>query len=220
MTWTGFYLGANGGFGWGQPACQFLSELHAGRRDWPLVRTMSACTARSSWLWRHAPTFSETQCGWRMAGIQGGYNWQLGRSFVIGVEADYDWGKVDGSGFSSFLFIPQGTLEDPRSAIVVTEKHQGIGDGSRTVRMASATRPHALCHRRLCLRTRQRNREHLPAGRGQLCWRPVCIPLFRRCVMSFRRIRRERQPDLPRAPARSSPFRITSASGLNIFMSA
>lgn len=86
QTWTGFYLGANTGVGWGDvssinqpvdPASQFFflsafSDFAPGSFD-----------------------TSFDQKGW-LGGFQAGYNWQVG-AFVWGVEADIQKSAINGS---------------------------------------------------------------------------------------------------------------------------
>ena len=67
-NWTGFYIGVNGGGGWG----------HAREVD-----TINGST-----------TAHDTSGG--LAGGQLGYNWQTG-AWVFGVEADGDWADLTGS---------------------------------------------------------------------------------------------------------------------------
>ena len=67
-NWTGFYIGANGGYGWGH------------------VSTVDAVFGTS--------TSHDTSGG--LAGGQIGYNWQVG-TWVYGVEADGDWADIRGS---------------------------------------------------------------------------------------------------------------------------
>jgi outer membrane immunogenic protein len=38
-----------------------------------------------------------------LVGLQGGYNWQFDRSWLVGIEADYDWARIRGSGTSAFF---------------------------------------------------------------------------------------------------------------------
>jgi outer membrane immunogenic protein len=59
FTWTGFYVGAHGGYGWSR---------FSGNGD------------------------ERTAKGW-LAGVQGGYNYQIGQ-FIVGVEAEYSWADV------------------------------------------------------------------------------------------------------------------------------
>jgi outer membrane immunogenic protein len=68
-NWGGFYIGGNGGYGWGQTNWTFL-------------------------LNGTSPNHS-TSGG--LAGGQVGYNWQLPSSWVFGLEADGDWADIKGS---------------------------------------------------------------------------------------------------------------------------
>lgn len=64
FSWTGFYAGAHGGYGWSK---------YSG--DDPVAGTSTFDTD-----------------GW-LAGLQLGYNYQIG-AFVIGAEGDYSWANV------------------------------------------------------------------------------------------------------------------------------
>jgi outer membrane immunogenic protein len=75
-NWTGFYLGGVAGYGWGTSHWDFASDTG------PL-------TVKPK--------------GW-MFGVTGGYNWQAG-SFVYGIEADYNWSDVKGSGTCGGIFV-------------------------------------------------------------------------------------------------------------------
>jgi outer membrane immunogenic protein len=66
--WTGFYLGANAGYGWG----------------------------RSNELAALFGTQANFDISGGLAGGQVGYNWQAG-GFVFGLEADGDWADIGGS---------------------------------------------------------------------------------------------------------------------------
>lgn len=66
--WTGFYIGVNGGGGWG----------------------------RTEWLLSNAAANSNHDISGGLAGGQIGYNWQVG-AWVFGLEADGDWANIRGS---------------------------------------------------------------------------------------------------------------------------
>jgi outer membrane immunogenic protein len=66
-NWTGFYLGINGGYGWGT----------------------------SDWTSLGVNIVSSKPKGWMIGGTLG-YNYQVG-SFVWGIEADLDWADVKSS---------------------------------------------------------------------------------------------------------------------------
>jgi len=67
-NWNGFYVGAHGGYGWGQ------ASLYATPGGRPSI---------------HRPSGA-------LAGGQVGYNWQV-LAWVFGVEADGDWANIRGS---------------------------------------------------------------------------------------------------------------------------
>jgi outer membrane immunogenic protein len=71
-NWTGFYLGANGGYGFG--TTQWTDPSTPG----PAGTTGSFKTKGS------------------VFGVTAGYNYQLG-SVVLGVEGDYDWSSIKGT---------------------------------------------------------------------------------------------------------------------------
>ena len=77
-TWTGFYIGGNVGAGWAKNDTSVAGVLPVG-----------AAVPFS------IPLTSQTMSGF-IGGVQGGYNYQIG-TFVIGVEADGDWGSVNGT---------------------------------------------------------------------------------------------------------------------------
>jgi outer membrane immunogenic protein len=62
--WTGFYLGLNGGYSWGNSSNTYTTGLPAF-------------------------TTSQNMNGWVFGG-QAGYNWQFNRSWVFGLEGDID----------------------------------------------------------------------------------------------------------------------------------
>jgi outer membrane immunogenic protein len=70
FSWTGFYIGANGGGAWGTT-------------DWTYVVNGSG-TANHN-----------TSGG--LAGGTAGYNWQFAPNWVIGIEGDFDWADIKGS---------------------------------------------------------------------------------------------------------------------------
>jgi opacity protein-like surface antigen len=74
--WTGFYVGANGGYGWGN-----------GTVDQPF--TVTGLTTPV------LPFSNPTAAGW-VAGGHAGYNWQYGY-LVGGLEVDYDAADINGS---------------------------------------------------------------------------------------------------------------------------
>jgi outer membrane immunogenic protein len=74
-NWTGFYVGVNGGYGWGTGSQQIIDTNPGGAID--LFRTGNPSGG--------------------FAGGQIGYNWQLGSPFVLGIEADFQGADIKGS---------------------------------------------------------------------------------------------------------------------------
>ena len=82
FSWTGFYLGANVGAGFGTTE----TSVDVG----PALTALSGTPITAT-----APLVSETFNGF-IGGIQAGYNWQAG-VFVVGVEGDLDAAGLQGN---------------------------------------------------------------------------------------------------------------------------
>jgi outer membrane immunogenic protein len=80
-NWTGFYIGLNGGYSWGRAR----ATIDPGA---PLVPV----------------TLGQNVDGW-LGGAQIGYNWQLDRTWVVGLEAD-----IQGTGERGRRFDQLGTI--------------------------------------------------------------------------------------------------------------
>jgi outer membrane immunogenic protein len=83
-NWTGFYVGANIGGGWGHESVDYaaLDPLTAG-----LFGIIN----------NGAPPSASVKSSGVLGGLQLGYNWQIGPAWLVGVEADIDWSGVKGS---------------------------------------------------------------------------------------------------------------------------
>jgi outer membrane immunogenic protein len=72
--WTGFYIGGHAGYGWGRFSDIDEDDL------------IGIFTGHS---------FSEPKMkGW-VAGIHGGYNWQVSQQIVLGIEGDYSFADIN-----------------------------------------------------------------------------------------------------------------------------
>jgi outer membrane immunogenic protein len=80
-TWTGFYLGGGGGIGW--------ADLDINRRDCWLF---DDGTCDPDWTF-HNDRHDNTN-GQGIGIVQGGFDWELAPSFVIGLGADATFGDV------------------------------------------------------------------------------------------------------------------------------
>jgi len=103
FSWTGFYVGANGGWGWG------------GSDD---VDFFPATTAANVFFTGHAvPGSVPVSPSGGLAGAQIGYNWQWTRNWVFGVEGDFDWADIKGKGSVSTTatgFVPFTTTAEQK----------------------------------------------------------------------------------------------------------
>ena len=81
-TWTGFYLGGGGGFGW--------ADLDINRRHC-LLDEFDVCSD-PEFDFRH--DFNESTDANGIGIVQGGFDWELAPSFVIGVGADATFGDL------------------------------------------------------------------------------------------------------------------------------
>jgi len=86
-SWTGFYIGANIGGGWGD------RDVNTVANDPLAVLTFNSLSGGP-------PPISFTSSG-VVGGVQLGYNWQFNRNWLAGIEADFSGSGIDGSGTSS-----------------------------------------------------------------------------------------------------------------------
>jgi outer membrane immunogenic protein len=97
-SWTGFYIGINGGGVW-----------HRAKADANDARPVFDNATVKAW----GATF----------GGQAGFNWQVDR-FVLGVEADWNW--VDASGTASFAGFPTFTFTSKLSSLATVRGRLGV----------------------------------------------------------------------------------------------
>jgi outer membrane immunogenic protein len=86
FSWTGFYIGVNGGYGWNDPTVTYTPNDPGAALGCGV-----GCI----------PPASFNMSG-GLAGGQIGYNWQFSPKWLVGVEADFDWSRINGSASSNF----------------------------------------------------------------------------------------------------------------------
>jgi outer membrane immunogenic protein len=106
-NWTGYYIGGNGGYGWGSRTATFTPNDSVG-----ICSGSFGSTCPSS-------TSLDTKGG--LGGLQAGYNLQLNQSWLAGIEADFDWSRIRGTGTSNFLINP--TVNPPGSSSILAEQN-------------------------------------------------------------------------------------------------
>lgn len=93
FNWTGFYIGANGGYAWSD------RTLKVDPND-PAATSFLGAT-------RSFPGTSYTSQG-GFGGLQVGYNHQATERWVVGVEGDVQFGSIKGDGSTSLRFNTAG----------------------------------------------------------------------------------------------------------------
>lgn len=83
MTWTGFYVGVNGGGAWMDgPSMTYVDLANTGN-------TTNA----------YAPsTVNPSSSTNGIVGLHAGYNWQAAPNWVVGIEGDWDWTNINAGG--------------------------------------------------------------------------------------------------------------------------
>ncbi|HMG80155.1 MAG TPA: outer membrane beta-barrel protein [Xanthobacteraceae bacterium] len=93
LAWTGFYVGINGGYAWGNSSVTFAAKDPAA-----LSGTCGGGGAPKGQCINGVDFHRDGA----VAGGQFGYNWQVNSHWLVGAEADYQWSNLDGSVSSSF----------------------------------------------------------------------------------------------------------------------
>src|SRR5882757_4493283 len=123
-NWTGGYVGANVGYGWGwsNPTFAFAD---------PAAANPAAITAINAG--------ASNRVDGMIGGLQAGYNWQT-RNFVLGIETDAQLSGQSGTGYLNAAFPPfpgsVGFLPNP-VAIANTTKLTWLGTTRGRVGFAS-----------------------------------------------------------------------------------
>lgn len=119
-SWTGFYVGLGGGYGWSDPTVTFspanniASSVALGSTDFFATGPITA------------PSANFNTRG-KFGGVDAGYNLQINHNWLVGLEADFSASGIKGDGSSQFLFsIPAFAISQP-AAIDVSRKVSWFG---------------------------------------------------------------------------------------------
>jgi outer membrane immunogenic protein len=115
FSWTGLYVGINGGFGWGGRSVNF------GANDTNAL--FSSCFAPGG---STCPPPANFDVAGGFGGFQAGYDWQFNSNAVVGIETDFDWSRIRGSGTSRFLSLP-GIFPPGNASFVADQDIKSFG---------------------------------------------------------------------------------------------
>jgi len=106
VGWSGFYVGANVGYGWSDSTVSFAGDNFVGAfLVNPATKSPDATPL--------GPATFQSQGG--AAGLQAGYNWQVNPVWLVGFETDINWSNIKGSEQTSFnVLIPNTHLFEPQ----------------------------------------------------------------------------------------------------------
>jgi outer membrane immunogenic protein len=86
-SWTGFYVGGNIGGGWGSRDVSYSAN------DPFSTAMLTDPTSDPGFV----PLPASFDTSGLIGGVQVGYNWQLNRNWLVGLETDFDWSGMRGS---------------------------------------------------------------------------------------------------------------------------
>lgn len=111
FTWTGFYLGGNFGYGWGNADTDFDPR--------PSQAVFGPALAPT--------TLDDINPDGFIGGGQVGYNWQWNKWFVLGLEADFQGSDMEDSDFQSPIIGVGGVPQGADSFLFTHERMQYFG---------------------------------------------------------------------------------------------
>ena len=91
-SWTGFYVGGNAGYGWGDRGATFTPG--------DPLSSIDTCQGFNGGTCPPPTSFSVSGA---LGGVQVGYNRQFDQNWLAGIEADFDGSWIKGTGTSNFI---------------------------------------------------------------------------------------------------------------------
>lgn len=92
FSWTGFYVGGNVGYGWDNRTVTFTPNDFNAQFDTCGGNDGGTCAPPTSFNGNGA-----------LGGFQLGYNRQINQNWLLGIETDFDWSRIQGTGTSNFI---------------------------------------------------------------------------------------------------------------------
>jgi outer membrane immunogenic protein len=112
-SWTGFYVGGNVGYGWSDPTVTFTPN--------DIAAFDFTCGGTAGGTCAPPASFN---IGGVLGGLQAGYNLQFNRNWLLGIETDFDWSRIQGTGTSNFFL---GQIPPAASNFQATEDVEWFG---------------------------------------------------------------------------------------------
>lgn len=112
-SWTGFYVGANGGYAWHDSTVIFTGN--------DFLSNIQTCGGN---LGGTCPPPVSFNIRGGLGGLQAGYNWQFNPSWLLGIETDFDWADINGTGSNNFRI---GGVPTNSASFVVNQKIESFG---------------------------------------------------------------------------------------------
>lgn len=92
-NWTGFYVGANAGYGWGRPSNTITGDVDEGAGA-SVLDTLFLPNVDT--IQNNVFALSEKTSG-ALGGLQAGFNWQPDPRWLLGIETDFQFSGMKGS---------------------------------------------------------------------------------------------------------------------------
>lgn len=89
QNWTGFYAGVHAGYGWGGDNSAFFTP-----NDPYSVRLLNGTLSAGGTTGGQPVSGVSADDKGAFGGLQAGYNWQLNRSWLAGIESDFSWSRI------------------------------------------------------------------------------------------------------------------------------
>ncbi|HJT45154.1 MAG TPA: outer membrane protein [Chthoniobacterales bacterium] len=122
FSWTGFYLGGNAGYGWGHADTDFSPRPDAAT------------------FFDLVPQTLEADPDGFIGGGQIGFNWQMNKWFVLGIESDFQGTDMEGDETRGPLVDITGAPLNPDSFIAAHERVQWLGTTRGRIGISPACR--------------------------------------------------------------------------------
>jgi outer membrane immunogenic protein len=125
-SWTGCYVGVNGGYGWNNGRISYNDVNVSGGSGTADADPINHVADVNGGTDAYIPTPTSVGGSGALAGLEGGCNWQAQQSWVLGVEADLGWANIGGTNTTSANSGPLQYKIGPATALVPLGLYTGL----------------------------------------------------------------------------------------------